>query len=392
MKLRIISLVIVFSCLAFLPAANSLSNSNRVLSHGTVRYSTLTRLHTDGAYIKNEYGQIVQLTGFCWMDFNIEKAHIDGPQHGSYLETIDWRINRHKELGVNCIRISMNQGWWVNGGMYGVTPEEYQAQLDRVVEDCQKLGIYVYFCLHLGSSGANDLQAALMADNNYKHPSWTYGWLDFVKLLTDRYDDYSAFIGLQIWAEPAWGNETDINVLNQKWANFSLANARAIHSVSPEVLVFVTSPAYYLHKWVSDYYFDNPLPEPNVVYAWQDYYKHQGWRNFYHSYEEGNYDLAKQQMEQWFYRTAFKMVNASIAPVIYAETGWNNDLDIDPVEDVVLRDTASIFSKYKQSWTLWVWWGGGQPYDLLESDWYSLSPYGQVAVENLALHPEPSTS
>ena len=388
MKLSIISLVIILSCLIFLPLVNSLQISNRILSYGEIRYSTLTRLHTDGSYIKNEYEQIVQLTGVCWMDFNIEKARIEGPQQGSLLENIDWRIARHKELGVNCIRISMNQGWWVNGGEYGVTPEQYQAQLDRVVEDCQKVGIYVYFCIHLGSSGANDLQDALMADHNYKHPDWAYGWLDFMKLLTERYKNYSAFVGLQIWAEPAWGKETDINVLNQKWANFSLANVRAIHSINPEVLVFVTSPGYYLHKWVSDYYFDNPLPEPNVVYAWQDYYKHQGWRDFYHSYEEGNYYLAKQQMEQWFYRTAFKMVNASIAPVMYTETGWNSNLDVDPVENVVLGDTADIFTKYKQSWSLWVWWSG-QPYDLVESDFYSLTPYGQVAVDNLVSLPEP---
>jgi hypothetical protein len=96
-------------------------------------------------------------------------------------------------------------------------------------------------------------------------------------------------------------------------------------------------------------------------------------------------------MELWLYDMAFKMVNASIAPVMYAETGWNTNLDIDPVEALVLRDTADIFAKYGQSWTLWVWWSG-QSYALLESDWYSLSPYGRVAAEKFVPLPQPPTS
>ena len=376
--------VVAPSCFGLLQIQSSIQ------SYGTIRYP-LTRLHTDGAYIKNEHGQIVQLTGVCWMDFNIEKAHIDGPQKGTYLETIDWRLKRHKELGINAVRISMSQGWWVNGGQYGVTASEYQEQLDRIVQDCQNLGIYVYFVIHYGSSGANALQASLMADHNYRQANWAYGWLDFLRLLTGRYRNYPAFIGFQIWAEPAWGNETSISTLNQEWADFSLASARAIHSANPDVLVFVTSPGYYSFKWVSDYYLNNPLPEPNIVYAWQDYYKHQSGRSFYKNYATGNYSLAKQQMEQWFYYTAMKMVNASIAPVIYAETGWNSNLDVDPVEALVIRDTAEIFAKYNQSWTLWIWWGGGQPYDLLQGDWYSLSPYGEAAADVFAPLPQPPT-
>jgi len=384
----IISIMLIVCMIA--SGVSLIGSQLSIPSSGKILYP-LTRLHTDGGYIKNEFGQVVELTGVCWMDFNIEKAHIDGPQNSTYLETIDWRLNRHKELGIGCIRISMCQGWWVGGGEYGVTPADYQAQLDRVVQDCQKLGIYVYFVIHYGSSGADLLQAELMADHNYRQANWAYGWLDFLKLLTERYRDYPAFIGLQIWAEPAWGNETDIDVLNQKWANFSLASARAIHSVNPDLLVFVTSPGYYSWKRVSNYYLNNPLPEPNIVYAWQDYYKHQNWRSFYDNYAAGNYTLAKQQMELWLYDMAFKMVNASIAPVMYAETGWSTNLDVDPVEALVLRDTADIFAKYRQSWTLWVWWSG-QPYDLLESDWYTLSPYGRAAAEEFLPLPQPPTS
>jgi len=314
------------------------------------------------------------------MDFNLAKARIEGPQHGTFLETIDWRLNRHKELGVNCVRISMNQSWWVNGGAY-VTPEQYQAQLDRIVETCQALDIYVYFCLHLGSSGADDMMAALMADHNYKHSSWSYGWLDFTKLLTDRYKDSPAFVGLQIWAEPAWGHETDINILNEKWASFMQDNIDAIHSVNLDTLVFVTSPGYYTYKWVSHYYVDNPLIGSNIVYAWQDYYMHQS--KIIDLYNAGDYEAARSYLEDWFEQKAFKMTSA---PTMLAEMGFSLTRPTQNwgIELHAIKDWYAIQRLRQQGWTQWVWGYPGQDLGLTEDDWTTLNVIGDVMVQNLA--------
>jgi endo-1,4-beta-mannosidase len=318
------------------------------------------------------------------MDYNLQKGRLEESSWES-LElmkaAITERLELHKQLGINCIRISMNQYRWFYGGDYGVTPEQYQAQLDWVVRECQRLGIYVYFCFHHGSSAANAEQQALMDNHNADLWNTGVGWLDWVKMLAGRWKEYTAMIGFQIWAEPAWGTETDYEVLMQKWSAFSLANARAIHSINPNALVFVVGAGYYAHKEVPDYYVDNPLPEPNIVYAWQDYYMHQS--DLISAYNTQNYTYARQKMEEWFINKAFKM---NFAPTMLTEFGFSKSRPTQDwnVELHAIQDWYDIQRKYQQSWTQWVWWTSNQDLGLLESDWRTLTETGQLVVQNLA--------
>lgn len=367
----------------------------------------LSRLHTDGPFIKDSNGNVIQLTGPCWMDFNLDKAHIEGPG-ADFLDAVDLRLQAHKNIGANCIRVSMNQSYWVNGGKYGVTPAQYQAQLDRIVETCNTLDIYVYFCLHLGSGGSNVLQQALMDNHNYKQTSWAYGWLDFITLLADRYKSYGSFIGIQFWAEPAWGSQTDYNILAQEWASLMADSAQTLHASNPDALAFCPSAGYYTYKCVSDYFLANPLPEPTdgrggIVYAWQDYYLQNStlYNAYQNAYVSGDWAGAKAVMEYWMRRRAFKMTlteqvtvppPAVPRPTMMTEDGFSLSRPVvngapQPWEIQIhaAKDWYDLFKKYQQGWSQWVWWTTGQDLGFMEADMLTpAEPTGTIMAMNLS--------
>ena len=385
MRIRVISLVVILSvvCLTIPFGLGSQSSSITISSEGVIRHSSLTWLHTDGKYIKNEAGQIVQLTGVGWMDYMNDYHTRPEPVGSEPFGKLDYRLNRHKELGINCIRISINQKNWEGSNS---STNRYIDQLDYVVQKAAKLGIYVYFCFHYGSGGQDDFMAALLADHNYD------GYRDWAKEVALRYKDYPNVCAIQNWAEPAWGGYTNITELERDWATFQLDTAKAIHSVNLNLIVIVPSPGHYSHKWVSDYWLTHPLPEPNIAYCWQIYYKHHMGENWAQNYQAGNFDLARQQLTEWHRQHGLKMVDAGIAPVILAETGFFSLLDHYANEAVMARDWLEILNDYQQSWTYWLWYDS--PYKtgstgMLYEDWYSLTPVGEVVVAGLVPLPTP---
>jgi len=392
MKLRALLIAALFSSV-ILPTLVSQSVNTQISSFGTVRYATW--LHTDGRYIKNEYGRIVQLTGFGWQDLLISD-HVSASQ-GS----IQFRIKRHKEIGVNHFRVSISLlGRWAK-------PEEhpeYIPTIDEIVQECVKNDMYVYFCFHQGSYKDDGLMQALI--NNSAYDVWSDArdaWLNYAKEIASRYKDYPNVFGFQNWAEPGWarfgrkylnkeGDPTAAAELATDWASFNLDVARAIHSVNPHALVVVMSPGYYRSKWVSDYYVYHPLPEPNIVYGWQDYYYSWSGTPVYESYAAGNFDLAKKQHEAALYLQAFKMLEKNIAPVMITEFAFSNQYFTgEPNEYVAMRDMFKLFSKWNAHWTMFCWCDQPQvnKWSFLESDWSTLTQNGQIAAEYLYTIGEP---
>lgn len=426
MRAHTITIFALLSCLTILTVQAQLYVIHVILSTATIKHDTLTGLHTEGSYIKNEADEIVQLTGFCWFDYLNPYHSRDEPVGTEPFGKLEYRLNEHKNLGVNTIRLSISKGRWDdslhNHPEYSIW---YVDQLDYIVETCNELGIYVYLCFHYGSGSMNDLQANLMDEPNW-HPGnytkngknftaprldvsgwtnndpaflpdqkipvydwemWQSRWLDWTVEVAARYKDHTNVIGYQIWAEPAWANYTsdEFDRLEASWADFILGNVDSIRSVDSDALIFVPSAGHYSRKWVSAYWRENPIPRPNIVYTWTIYYKHHTGDAWVKFYETGDFESGKTGLTNWHKQHGLWMVEEGIAPVMLGESGFFSYLDHFNNEEVLARDWLRIINEYKQGWTYWLWYMGSSEGTGIWKDYdpYTLAPAGEVVDQNL---------
>lgn len=351
----------------------------------------LSRLHTEGGYIKDASGNIVQLKGVGWQDLQISDrvGYKSAPSLPvEYVNT--WgRILRYKELGINFFRVSIDLI-----SRYGdpANHPSFKDNLDEVVQAAYEQNIYVLIAFHYGSSQYDSLMAELLANHD------AHGWLGLCRDIADRYKDYANVVGYQIWAEPGWAGYTSdqYDLLCERWASFNLDSAKAIHEVDPAALVVVMSPGYYAKAWVADYYVDNPLAEPNIVYGYQHYLYDKYYSGWWQYYESGDYAAGKQKLEEYYTNLAYKMVSKGY-PVMDCEFGFHANLQglsvtVSGVEHKIAseaqlaQDYYDIQNKWKQSWIQFCWWSDASSpasWALVKSDWYTLTAAGELMVKNI---------
>ncbi len=304
-----ISIVAVFlvSLLVF-PTLAVHQSVQVISSHGMIK-SPISWLHTDGAYIRNEDGEIVSLRG---LDF-IEPAYRSDALGGSPPGTLAERAERFKELGVNYVRLEIDQTFWdenrdTNGD--GIGNRDFTMQ---AIHEFTSRGIYVIPGLH-GS----------ISENFYTD---TQAWIDWLidSLVTPNLIN-PGVAGIYIWNEPRYGRwgGTDLGggVTSGYWDAVKEV-CRQIHEANPNLLMVVHAEMFNGGGFCPVLKTD-PIPTPNVVYTWHYYYAYEnvfdpymGWLTgildptwqyavdkglpFYQSYYLGNYAKARQEFEQWLY-------------------------------------------------------------------------------------------
>jgi hypothetical protein len=175
---------------------------------------------------------------------------------------------------------------------------------------------------------------------------------------------------------PVEGQGYSKDQLQEMWYSVSLLAVREIHQINPEVVVIVESIG------LADkiLFVDSPLPEPNVIYGFHRYYHFdRGNEDYAISYEQGYLETAKYQMEDFFSEIAFGMLDLGY-PIMLLEFGSLTD---DPNWDAQVVDLYNLLDKYYVSWNQWCWYPKdktktGLTFCLLESDWVTLSPEGEL--------------
>jgi hypothetical protein len=278
---------------------------------------------------------------------------------------LETRVDQMQIYGVNIIRLCLNPTYWDD--------PSYIDLVDQIVNELEERKIYVIIDFHIGTADAdlwnNDAKIDAIED-----PGW---WTDWFRNVTIRYIDKPNVALYHLFNEPPEaGQGYTIDQLQNMWWSVALNASRAIHAINPRVIVIVESVA------TADRirFINNPLPEPNIVYAFHRYYCFDmGWEDYAKSYEQGNFEAAKQQMESFFGDIAFDMLNLGY-PIILLEFGARTD---DPNWDVQITDLYNLLDKYEVSWNQWAWYGHGRNFDLLESDWVTLSPQGVLWKEHV---------
>jgi len=336
-----------------------------ITSYGTIGQLSLGWLHTDGKYIKNALGEIVWLKGTAWVEYEW------GPK--DYSDPV-LRADMMKQYGVNVVRLCLNPAFWLDPsrGQYN----GYKEKIDQLVNLLNERNIYLVMDFHkLGDTFDPAIHSVqyMLNPESVSVDDKTYNITDFWVQLARRYVDKQNVAIFELVGQPPhdW-NRTRWDI----WWNNALYLARTIHAINPHMVVAVASM---VSDRITQNFVNNPLPEPNIIYKFHKYYHFDiGWSDYANNYANGNLELAKQQQESFYYNiVGLKMLDKGY-PVIAMEIGARID---DPYWDVQIRDLYELFAKYKVPWVQWVWmtrsWGSNQ-FGLVEDDWVSLSPQGEL--------------
>jgi len=409
---RVGCLVVLLSCLIILPCLGSLPTSIGISSVGKIRYSNLTRLHIDGRYIKNEYGQIVYLTGVSFPDIGDDHTLFEGEGLGwssTETERLEARIQRIMALGIPFVRVHISLSCVEPGNEVILKRLDYMSQ--RFYEE----GIYMLMDFHYGSTGQDwwsELgEQELMDDHNaIIGPGWTTGYLDACKIIAARYKDNPAVVGYQNWAEPAWGAYPhDYSVypeLFAAWRDFNIAVNDAILSVSPDSLFVVMNPGYYDFKEVHPLWIQYPMPQDNVIYGCQRYLAYglkssPPYSTLQQHYVDGNYEAGKTAVEEYLKRYYFDFLQYNIGPVMNTEFGFYHNLSMTE-EARIAQDWYDLHKQYNAHWIHFAWCGSpeggsGSHWGILDSvagwdpsiNYFPLVASGELMVQNVEPLPAP---
>lgn len=390
----------------------------------------LSWLHTDGRYIKNSQGQIINLTGLNFEALGNPISAYETDWKG----TIYWRygdpsvprqeqpkevvtpylVPKWREYGVNSIRLWLN--WYVWRGIYenrtaGNWPE-YIPQIDLLIDECSKQGIYVILDFHQYSG--YEFTGVYNTPETFKQE-----WIAWLVEVVDRYKDNPTVVGIDIINESQaahWGSV-------EAYYSAMLEAAQAVHNANPNILIIIETGIQQHPRWsrFDQYLIDNPIHAqvPNVVYSFHRYYFQEYiYRSYAYptpsgpmfppeldfpaSYKNGNYTLAKQQMEQVWYNELFYVLDKGY-PLWYGEFGFGGGYvrglvgEVEPAWDTVLNDVLQLCNKYGVGWSYYGWsWGEEYRYGMLARDanydflTVYLQPKADIIKQNMALPPVPT--
>ncbi len=308
--------------------ASSIQDSYSINSSGTVYYGTrpITRLHTDGKYIKNDYGQIIYLRGASTQDFNIV------PRWGADGD-IEHRINALTSVvGKNKITLILA---YIHYKWTGADFTEAVGHMDELKDVA--IANNMYFMIKCDNDGN---VAPLVADQA--------SYINWLKFWINRYRDVPNFAGFDVFNEPRYDSQATARSFNTNIYN-------AIYAADPTLLVAVESQYY---NYISTDYINNPLG-PQVIYAFDNYFSNLG--NYYRQpYIDNNFELGKQRLEALFRSWG---VDASDIPVMNNEFGfgelhspWGYG-DLTVAQNLqASKDWFALLNQYNTNWSMYCLW------------------------------------
>ena len=281
----------------------------------------------------------------------------------------DYRLMRNS--GANVVRLCISRFYW----NYPI----WQNKLDQIIDWCGQLGLHVILDYH---SKTQDPSAWSDMDkiDEITAPA---DWIDWLKEVAFRYKNNPTVCGINVMNEPppytAWSSAGYTkDEADMAWRNAALEVARALHSVNPNLLVFVGN-----NNWCAslEQFILNPLPEPNVVYVFHRYYWADiGYQDYANDYRNGNFEVAKTEMETLYKQVAFDLIDKGY-PVILLEFGYQGT---EPNWQVQAKDCYDLMKKYEAGYIQWVFHGEtgatpvGTTYGMLTKDWSALNERGQL--------------
>lgn len=293
-------------------------------------------LHVDGRYIKDSTGKIIQLTGTTVAHTAWKSP--DLPYWDTRVDPIPM-AEAMKEHGANYVRICINREYWIDPAQ-----PNYKLKIDEYVKEFTDRGIYC--------------TVGLMSHELVEGMKET--WKDFLVELALRYKNNKGVYGIYIYNEP--------QINNDEWRIWVREGVNALKQANPDIIPLVHASTGYPRTIEIDYWLDKPeLHQVQWVYHnyfWQ--YGYYGRADFFMSYENGDYELAKQQMETEYYNSYFKIAVDNNICVQNEEFGFGytpdkvlGDMGYTPAFPQCMRDYIELHNKYSITWNEYAWYQGG---------------------------------
>jgi len=346
------------------------SNELTISSSGSIKCSR-TWLHTEGRYIKDEYGNNVILKGAGYSILEWGWGNPDYYMDGHFnSEFFDLFI----QSGGNSIRLALT--------MYTIN-QSYLDLVDSVIEWCRERNIYVILDMHNGNpdNWTENVILQILENPTTAPPEYPLSWIDWLAFYANRYKDDPLVCGINIFNEPCqniptgYTRETFFNL----WRNDALMAAQTIHSINPNALVFVWGMFWgeTLDDWSND-----PLDNPNIVYCFTRHMEFDDSEPYYNYYITGDYNRGKQEfIDLWTGSGIFTMLNLGY-PIDLMEWGSQNP-SYPNYEAAYLAWTEDVFAILNENGIGSHYWdySGYTTNDgclLLHDDWSTLSTRGEI--------------
>jgi aryl-phospho-beta-D-glucosidase BglC (GH1 family) len=376
----LLALLLIIGCLSIPLTRAVLQDLQTFSTYGRVEYhkKQLSRLHTDGLFIRNESDQIVLLTGIGWQELCFQ----DHLEEDPYV-----RAAKMKSYGFNFVRLWLNWRIWKNESL----GEDYKDTVDKCVQACIDNGLYIIpgFMSASYPIESNDYaEYSAIGDDPTE-------WIEWCKEVIRRYYNISNVCGFFIMNEPlgfAWEAFGDGNFTlgGIKWIEIARQCAQSISEDYSEILILVPAegtPTTHYGRGIDSWVINDPIEVPNVVYTFHRYYyqdvlyRDQN-PDYVDSYEASDYEKARQELEQAWQEIVFSAMNAGRC-CMHEEFGFdpNRPEYPEPAWDHAMNDTLSLMNRKGLSWCYVAWWPGG--YGPIEDDWETLSPQGKILVKYL---------
>ncbi len=374
---------------------------------------------TRGNQIVNSFRRPLRLTGVNWYGFETTTF----VAHGLWAQDYKYILNAIKSDGYNVIRIPFsnemvetnpvpnsisysNSSGPINTDLKNLTALEV---LDKIVSYAGSIGLHIILDNHRSEAGNSAEESGLWYTDTYPEAAWLNDWI----IMTTRYKDSPALIGMDLRNEPhnayaggsCWTGDTNTNIAVQgcpltdtahNWPGAAQRAGNIVLGISPRLLVFVEG----VDEYDNDYYWNGGnlegvanypvvLGQPNkVVYSAHDYGPNLYAQPWFNS-STTPATLSALWDKHWGY-----IYNGQIAPVWVGEFGTDNTpSDIVSTAPGSQGQWFSSLVAYiaQHRWMNWTYWAlnGEDEYALLDSNYDAtpVSPIKQALLSGIQFHP-----
>lgn len=344
---------------------------------------------------KTKYGR---LTGVNWFGFETGGY----APHGLWTRDYKSMIQQIYDLGFNCVRLPWSNemiGKYPNGiqvNQYGVDAYTNEMGmnveldglsslevLDKVIEECEKLGLYVILDNHSRSADGY-MNETLWYNDEVSEEQWIADWV----MLATRYQNNPFVIGYDLNNEPhgnngmgqkppaGWGYDHE-GYPHTDWKAAAEKCGQAILAVNPDVLIMVEGVEEYkgeTYWWggnlqgVRDYPITG-IPQENLIYSPHEYGPTVHQQIWFYVPEFPSNMPAIWDKQFWFIQ------KEGIGHLLFGEFGIKEEAAADPTSKDYIWFTE--FLKYCGNDSSWTFWcmnpNSGDTGGILASDWVTVN-------------------
>lgn len=386
-SLRFSFLIAVLICLAISAGLGAEIVSVDISSYGSISYLPLSPLHTDGRYIKDSLGNIVQLVGTqkdCYNNGDPTGYWVGGRWQVWDPDIVQANLVAMKAMGFNVLRIPTEMDFFIEDTM------NFRQNFHTLLAMAEAYGIYVVYNCY---SAHGEYPAALPWPPYSTDPDWLNTVDDFISYWVQVATEFESHPNIiyDLVNEPASASSDEYFPLMQRVVDAMRVVTQKIIVIEPNSyqgnLAFLrtyalngTNIVYSPHIYRYHGHFGTPQRDPNAPYTYDSIRNHI-WSNW-----DWNYTLNTLQLPIWVGETG--AAPQWDAPENYP-IGWDGDA-FDPAneqnpndyhESEAWRSLLKILNDEGIGYAQWQWQVyPGRNFGLLQSGYpdFLLNEYGMI--------------